>query len=215
MKPTIKHPENRDKYTMLLMGGHAGLINGYYATGGKRSPNWSKVRGRDKIVYEGMHDRQIKYRVMELLEFNGYKFVDLVPEHTDVRLSIRVGRANEIYKSNRNIILYDIHANAARVNEGSGCEVIIAKRASRTSRVMANALKDTFKDHFDDIPFRRIMRKNLYVVRNTRMPVVTFEAPFMTTEQECRKYLMTSSGRDTVAKWLYHSILTTLIELEK
>jgi N-acetylmuramoyl-L-alanine amidase len=191
--------------TVLLVAGHAGLIDGQYGTKGKRSPKWSD----GSQLFEGEFNRQIKYRLMELLHANGYKYVDLIEGQSELhnkhldRVS-RVFDATYYYRGNKNCYLLEIHANAGG---GTGMEFYIASNASSKSKALAQA----FKDNYDfNIPFRGIKVKDFDTIYNYPMPCGLFEAPFMDTESDCKDYLMSPEGRDRIAQYLFKSLVRGL-----
>lgn len=200
-----KLPTKGKEITVLLVAGHSGLINGEYLTQGKRSPKWSD----GSILYEGEFNRQIKYRLMELLHLNGYKYVDLVPEHTERRnviqdLRSRIQRAKDYYEQNKNCYLLELHANAGG---GTGMEFYLATNASQRSKAMANSFQDNYTF---DIPWRGIKIKNFMTIYNYPMPCGLMEFPFMDTEQECKEYLMSPKGRDQLAQYAFISLVRGL-----
>ncbi len=66
--------------TIILDAGHGGMINGKYQTKGKRSPTWED----GSVLYEGECNRQIKDRVMELMQFHNMPYYDVNPEQIDI-----------------------------------------------------------------------------------------------------------------------------------
>lgn len=198
-------PTKGKDITVVLVAGHSGLIDGKYSTPGKRSPTWSD----GTQLFEGEFNRQIKYRLMELLHLNGYKYVDLVPEHTEHSNKfrdrmMRVDRATDYYKTNKNCYLLEIHANAGR---GTGMEFYIASNASQKSKALAQSFKDNYEF---PIPFRDIKTKDFTTIYNYPMPCGLFEAPFMDTESDCKGWLMSPQGRDRIAQYLFKSLVRGL-----
>jgi N-acetylmuramoyl-L-alanine amidase len=181
--------------TILLDAGHGGCIAGHYQTAGKRSPIWAD----GTVLYEGEFNRQIKYRLKEMFESSGYPYVDINPQDTDLSLSDRVDAANTYDKA----IYISIHANAGG---GTGCEVFTAVNCSKDSTQIAKELEKEYQPHFNGERWRGIKKKDFYVVKNTRMPAVLIECFFMDTERECKKYLMTSTGRDRIALWIFTAV---------
>lgn len=181
--------------TVLLDAGHGGIINGEYQTSGKRSPKWED----GSVLYEGEFNRAIKYRLKERLQEMGIPFVDVNPGDTDISLQNRCNLANEYSNS----LYVSIHANAGG---GTGCEVFTAENCSNNSMQMAMFVADEYKKRFSE-RWRGIKKKDFYVVKHTKMPAVLIECFFMDTEKECKAYLMTRDGRDTITEWILHSIL--------
>ena len=79
------------KKTFLIDSGHGGVINGVPQTAGKRSPDFG-----DGVLYEGVSNRIIAKKVLELCKAANIAAVELVPELIDVSLGERVRRANKL-----------------------------------------------------------------------------------------------------------------------
>jgi N-acetylmuramoyl-L-alanine amidase len=181
--------------TIILDAGHGGMINGDYQTKGKRSPVWED----GSQLFEGECNRQIKDRVMELMQFHRMPYYDVNPEQIDISLKERVTRANKISNS----LYISIHSNAGG---GTGCEVFVSNNCSSKSMSMAEDFQDLYYPLFDGERWRGIKQSDFYVIKNTNMPAVLIESFFMDTEKECKKYLMTKAGRDRIATWVFESI---------
>lgn len=177
---------------ILLDSGHGFIISSKYQTSGKRSPRWAD----GSILYEGECNKQIKARLMEMLQAENIPFVDINPESLDISLSERVKRANKY----ENSLYISIHSNAGG---GTGCELFTSVNCSKASTALAKEIEAQYKPHFEGERWRGIKRKNFYVVKNTNMPAVLVESFFMDTERECKKYLMTRAGRDRIALWIF------------
>ncbi len=179
----------------IIDNGHSGIVNNVYLTPGKQ---FSFPNGM--TIYEGEFNRQIKYRVLELLFFKGIPYFDLVPEQEDVHLNERVRRANNFHaKNQRNTFLSSIHSDAGG---GSGSGVFISKRASRKSHKLADIARETFEKHFPESHHRGIKQRNFQMVHRTDMPAALFENFFMDNKKECKKYLLTIKGRDRIAAYI-------------
>lgn len=99
------------KPIVLLDNGHG------KETAGKRSPVWSD----GSQLFEWEFNRDIVRRISEKLEADGIPYRILVPEETDISLTERARRANEIAKENNGkAYVLSIHANAGG---GTGWEV--------------------------------------------------------------------------------------------
>lgn len=193
-------PTRGKDITIVLIAGHSGLIDGFYQTKGKRSPKW--LDGSQ--VFEGEFNRQVKYRLMELLHLNGYKYVDLVPEHTDISIRERIQRAKDYYKENKNCYLLEIHANAGG---GTGMEFYLASNASQKSKAIAQSFEDNM---YLSLRWRGIKFKNFLGIYNYPMPCGLFEAPFMDTKSDCKNWLLSPSGRDQIAQYIFLSLVRGL-----
>lgn len=187
---------------ILIDSGHGFIIDGVYQTHGKRSPVWQD----GTQLFEGEFNKQIKARLMEMLQRDGIPFVDINPESIDVPLSLRVKRANEY----ENSLYISLHANAGG---GTGCEIFTSVNCSNASTAMADYMAAGYKPHFPEERWRGIKKRDFYVVKNTNMPAILIESFFMDNEEECKRYLMTSSGRDRIAAWIYTSLINYLNSL--
>jgi|TARA_R110000824_G_C15231140_1_gene678592 N-acetylmuramoyl-L-alanine amidase len=180
--------------TIVLDSGHGGC-NPEYVTPGKRSPIFED----GSVLYEGECNRQIKARIMELMRFQNMPYFDCSPEQEDISLSERVKRANSISDS----LFISLHSNAGG---GTGCEVFISKNCSKKSEQMAKIIENLYFPVFEGEKWRGIKREDFFVIKNTYQPAILIESFFMDTEKECKKYLMTRSGRDRIAYWIFEAI---------
>ncbi len=193
------------KYTWLLDNGHGGLINGRYQTNGKRSPTWPD----GSVLYEGEFNRAIVNRMIEMLTRDNINYVNIAPELEDISLIDRVNRANRYHKQDRCIYI-SIHANAGG---GKGYEVYTSQGNTKSDPIAS-----VFFSEFEKEFFGEKMRSDFfdgdvdkeadfYVLKNTRMPAILTESFFMDNEKECKKFLVSSSGRDRIALAHYNAIL--------
>ncbi|WP_052595749.1 N-acetylmuramoyl-L-alanine amidase [Aureispira sp. CCB-QB1] len=179
----------------VLGNGHGGMIGGVYQTKGKR---FTFEDGT--TIYEGEYNRAIKARVMEQLTAKGIPFYDLVPEQKDIHMSTRISRADYLYKKSKGrTFLIDIHSNAGK---GTGCETWICWKSSSKTKTLANWTEALFLKHFPESKFRGVKRKNFDILALTNNPAIILELFFMDNEQECKKYLLTSEGRDRAAAYV-------------
>jgi N-acetylmuramoyl-L-alanine amidase len=179
----------------VLGNGHGGFIGGLYQTKGKR---YTFEDGT--TIYEGEYNRAIKARVIEQLTAKGIPFYDLVPEQTDVHMSTRISRADYLYKKSKGrTFLIDLHSNAGR---GKGCEVFVCRNCSSKSQALASWADSLFLKHFPESVFRGIKRKNWDIITLTKNPAILLELFFMDNYEECKKYLLTSEGRDRAAAYV-------------
>lgn len=204
-------------YLWILDNGHGGLIDGEYQTKGKRSPKW----GDGSQLFEGEFNRAIVGRLIELMTAAGIHYVNLVPEHEDISLTERVRRANEIY-SKENLskerghdidikpcIYLSVHSNAGG---GKGYEVYTSKGHTQADLV-ATIFFDKFKTAFPSSRMRACMvdgdvdkEANFTVLNHTHMPAILTESFFMDNEDECKRYLMTPLGRQTIARAHFEAV---------
>lgn len=195
--------------TFLLDNGHGSMINGQYQTAGKKSPIWAD----GSQLFEGEFNRAIVSRIIENLTALKIPFVNIAPEHWDVSLRTRVNRANKY--SSRNSVYVSIHANAGG---GTGSEFFTSPGKTRSDK-LATIFGEEFVKEFPNEKLRTDFsdgdldkEARFYVLRKTIMPAILTENFFMDTEAECKKYLITRSGRDRIARYHIEAI-KRIIEL--
>lgn len=182
------------KPIVLLDNGHG------KETAGKRSPVWSD--GSQLFEYE--FNRDIVRRIVEQLEAENIPYRVLVPEETDIALSERVKRANDIAKEyNNKVYVLSVHANAGG---GTGWEVYTSPSqtaADPIATVFAEEATREFVpdgwrmrfDHTDGDPDKEA---NFYILTKTTCPAILTENFFMDTEKDCR-FIMSEDGRERIA----------------
>ncbi len=184
--------------TIILDSGHGGSIDNIYQTPGKRSP----IFDDGTQLFEGVLNRQIKYRLIEYFEFYNIPYIDVSPGDIDISLDDRVNNANEYYLKNNNCFYLSLHSNAGG---GTGSEVYIANNASQKSLEIAQSI-EKYHNLYYDIRFRGIKNKNFHVLAKTYMPSVLVEYFFFDNEKECRTILQKREGRDYIAYWIFNSL---------
>jgi N-acetylmuramoyl-L-alanine amidase len=70
---------------VIIDNGHGGLIDGIYQTSGKRS--FFESIGH---FYEGVYNREIVKKLIDLCKLENINYFELVPEQEDIRLSERI-----------------------------------------------------------------------------------------------------------------------------
>lgn len=196
---TIKHdslstydPYADGKITVVIDPGHG------KTTGGKRSP--------DSSLMEWEFNRDVAYRLKDLLEAQGYTVIMTVSkdDQTDPSLASRAAVANTA----GNVDLFvSIHANAngngSSWDSAHGWEIWIHKtggvseKAAKSIEAATKASITEFKDR--GIKKTGVGEKGLYVSRNTEMPSVLIEHGFYTNQSECQ-LMKTSAFRQRLAQ---------------
>ena len=196
---TVKHdslttytPYADGKITVVIDPGHG------KTTGGKRSP--------DSSLMEWEFNRDVAYRLRDLLEAQGYTVIMTVAkdDQTDPSLARRVAVANNA----ENVDLFvSIHSNAggngSRWTTAHGWEVWIHKSGG-VSEKAAKAIEAATKASITELTDRGIKKtgtgeKGLYVNRNTEMPSLLIEHGFYDNKTECQ-LLKTSAFRQRLAQ---------------
>ena len=196
---TVKHdslttyaPYADGKITVVIDPGHG------KTTGGKRSP--------DSSLMEWEFNRDVAYRLKDLLEAQGYTVIMTVAkdDQTDPSLASRVAVANNA----KNVDLFvSIHSNAggngSSWTTAQGWEVWIHKSGG-VSEKAAKAVEAATKASITELKDRGIKKtgtneKGLYVNRNTEMPSLLIEHGFYDNKTECQ-LLKTSAFRQRLAQ---------------
>lgn len=182
------------KPIVLLDNGHG------KETAGKRSPVWSD----GSQLFEWEFNRDIVRRIVEKLEADGIPYRVLVPEETDISLTERVRRANEIAKENNGkAYVLSIHANAGG---GTGWEVYTSPGQTPSDAIATVFFEEAGRelvpdgwrmrsDYSDSDPDKEA---NFAILTKTTCPAILTENFFMDTEKDCR-FIMSEDGRERIA----------------
>ncbi|GAK96830.1 N-acetylmuramoyl-L-alanine amidase [Nonlabens tegetincola] len=167
----------------ILDAGHGGMIAGQYQTAGKRSPNWEKG-----IIYEGMANRWVVNRTIELLDNAKIPYLHASPEFTDIPLWQRVQRSNDWHREQPNqVYLVSSHFNAGG---GKGGEIFTSKGETKSDPIatifykhMVDGLDDHVmrNDYSDGDPDKEASFK---VLVDTNCPAVLIEWAFMDNKND-------------------------------
>lgn len=179
---------------VLIDNGHG--VN----TPGKCSP--------DRRLLEYAYTREIADIIVTCLRVRGIDAECLVPEETDVPLSERCRRANDIYReTGRNAILVSIHCNAA--GSGSdwmgarGWSVFVSPNASANSKRLATCLGSTAESCGvtirKQVPNLMYWTQSLAMCRDTNCPAVLTENFFQDNKEDV-EFLLSDEGKRTVAQ---------------
>lgn len=176
------------------------LDNGHgQETAGKRSPLWND--GKQLFEYE--FNRDVVKRITLQLHSQQIPYRVLVPELSDIGLTERVRRANEIYAQDKDAFLVSIHANAGG---GTGWEAHTSPGTTKSDEYSAIFYREA---HIAFSPTWKIRKgsNNLddpdwdsafAILTKTKGPAILTENFFMDTEVDCR-YIMGEEGRQHIA----------------
>ena len=182
------------KPIVLLDNGHG------KETAGKRSPVWSD----GSQLFEWEFNRDIVRRIAEKLEADGIPYRVLVPEETDISLTERARRANEIAKENNGkAYVLSIHANAGG---GTGWEGYTSPGQTPSDAIATVFFEEAGRefvpdgwrmrsDYSDGDPDKEA---NFAILTKTTCPAILTENFFMDTEKDCR-FIMSEDGRERIA----------------
>lgn len=167
-------------------------------TPGKCSP--------DKRLMEWAYTREIADMVVTGLLKRGIDAERIVRENTDVSLSERCRRANDIYRATgKKAILVSIHCNAA--GNGSawmnarGWSVFVSPNASANSKRLATCLGSAAQRCGvairKQVPDLMYWTQSLAMCRDTNCPAVLTENFFQDNKEDV-EFLLSDEGKRTV-----------------
>ena len=192
-------------YKWLLDAGHGGIVNGKYTTAPAK-----KFKFSDGFeVYEGVTNRQITSKLVNLLHNEGIDFGLVYDEHLDTPLSERVAIADRVYAKNPNSIYLSIHSNAGG---GKGFEVYTSKGQNKSDAV-AHLFCTKYMEHFSSrFPLRKDLtdgdadkEEDFYVLRKTDCPALLVENLFFDNREEA-EFLISEVGQMAIAQCLFEAI---------
>lgn len=189
---------------VILDNGHG--VN----TPGKCSP--------DRTLLEYKWAREMVDLLVEEFQKYGIQTVKLVPEETDISLSQRVKRANQIYKdNNKQAILISVHCNAAgadgKWHNATGWSVFISQNASSNSKRLARCLyeqaeKNDLKGN-RSVPKEKYWVQSLAMCRDTNCPAVLTENMFQDNKDDV-KLLLSDEGKRKIVDTHVQGVLAYL-----
>jgi len=190
------------KTTFLIENGHGGVINGVPQTAGKRSPDFG-----EGVLYEGVTNRAIAKKIIELCKKEKIDVVELVPELTDISLGERVRRANKYPEA----ILISLHSNAAAEEKANGWEVFSTVGQNK-SDVVAQTIYEEMKKAFPKANFRTETADgdadkeiDFFIIKKSICRAVLVENFFFTNKEDY-KILMSEEGQTKIAKAIFEAI---------
>lgn len=169
-------------------------------TPGKRSP--------DGRLMEWAYTRDIADRVVFELRDRGIDAERIVREYSDVPLSERCRRVNEIYKeTGKKAILISIHCNAAESGaswmNARGWSVFVSNNASSNSKKLATCLAQVAEcipvPVRKPMPGRKYWEQNLAICRDTNCPAVLVENFFQDNKEDV-EYLLSPEGKRDIVR---------------
>ena len=168
-------------------------------TPGKCSP--------DKRIREYAYTREIAKRVVKCLQCKGYDAQRIVEEETDIPLSVRCKRVNDICKQvgAKNVLLVSIHNNAAGADgqwhAARGFSAYVGLNASSKSKTLAQylwneAIAQGLKGN-RSVPAAPYIAQNLAICRDTMCPAVLTENLFQDNKEDV-DLLLSEEGKERV-----------------
>ena len=180
--------------------------------------NTPGTRSPDGRLREWAYTREIADLVVAGLRKKGIDAERIVKEDSDVPLSERCRRANNIYRdTGKKAILVSIHCNAAgngiSWKNAQGWSAFVSNNASLNSKRLAESLAQVAE--CIPVPVRKPMpqqpywEQNLAICRDTNCPAVLTENFFQDSKEDV-EYLLSPEGKDTVARIHIEGILKYL-----
>lgn len=177
-------------------------------TPGKRSP--------DGRLREYAWAREIARRTAISLQREGIDARLLVPETTDIPLSVRTRRVNEVCKAEgaRNVCLVSIHNNAAgadgRWHDARGFAVYVSNNAGQGSRRLAAEFYAGAKARGltgnRATPPQGFWQASLAMCRDTKCTAVLTENLFQDNREDVA-FLLSNEGKTTIVDLHVNAIL--------
>jgi len=191
---------------VILDSGHG------YNTYGKASPVWPD----GTQLFEWEFNRDVVRHIHGGLKSIGIESKILIPEAIDINLSVRVSRANEIYKNHPDSFLISVHGNEGnKPNEGTGWEVWTSPGQTKSDKIATqifNSAKEFLPgfrmrtDYCDGDPDKE---SKFYILVKTNCPAVLTENLFFNNEKDCR-FMMSEMGRNVIARLHIEGIVNYL-----
>lgn len=198
--------------TMIIL-----IDNGHgRETPGKRSP--------DGRLREYAWAREIARRIAIALQREGIDARLLVPETTDIPLSVRTRRVNEVCKAEgaRNVCLVSIHNNAAgadgRWHDARGFAVYVSNNAGQGSRRLAAEFYAGAKARGltgnRATPPQGFWQASLAMCRDTKCTAVLTENLFQDNREDVA-FLLSNEGKTTIVDLHVNAILNYIATCEQ
>lgn len=170
--------------TVLLDNGHG------EETPGKRSPQWED----GTQLFEWEYNRKLVDAIIIKLQENNIDTIKIVPEHTDITLSERARRVNDICKTQK-CILISVHCNAGK---GTGWEVFTTTKKNNSDK-LADAFITTYKTSFPDKKCRGHKEKDYTILYQSNCPCVLTENFFMDNKIDC-DFMLSQEGFNRIVE---------------
>ncbi|MDO4950399.1 MAG: N-acetylmuramoyl-L-alanine amidase [Bacteroidales bacterium] len=180
-------------------------------TAGKCSP--------DGTLREYAWTREIASRLVAKLRERGLDAERIVTEDTDVPLSTRCRRVNEVCQrlGAQNVLLVSIHVNAAD-GDGAWCDACgwsgwVYTQAGEQSRRLARILhEEAVQRNLQGnraVPPGRYWTAEFYILKHTHCPAVLTENLFQDNREDVR-YLLSEQGKAAIVQLHVDGILKYL-----
>jgi N-acetylmuramoyl-L-alanine amidase len=185
---------------VAIVAGHNRIENNNYLTAGKQSPTWEC----GLKIYEGFSTQILALDLTSSLMQNNID-ATIINNKSEMPLSDRVSRINDMYSKDKRLILIELHHNAQQTDKAdytdhegqkgflnspaaTGIEVFTSVGYTESDNIADNFIMPALKYYFPHVNFRNAGRSkeaNYYMLRRTQCPAVLIEWLFMTTYSDC------------------------------
>lgn len=181
-----KYINDDSNVIVVIDAGHGGVIDGKYET----APNKMYDHG-DFVFYEGLFNRMIATKFAAKLKKSKISHVFTTTSNYDVSLPVRVSKANNTYKINKDKLVYlvSIHGNAAGVNSASGIEGFTSPGLTKSDYIC-----DAYLNELNEVGWKmrygrdeyleRDKESRFYILVNTLCPAILLELGFFTNKKQ-------------------------------
>ena len=163
--------------------------------------------GSEMCIRDSAYTREIAKRIVKCLQCKGYDAQRIVEEETDIPLSVRCKRVNDICKQAgvKNVLLVSIHNNASgadgKWHDASGFSAHVGLNASSKSKMLAQylwneAIAQGLKGN-RSVPAAPYIAQNLAICRDTMCPAVLTENLFQDSKEDV-ELLLSEEGKEKV-----------------
>lgn len=198
-------------------------------TKGKCSPDAAKGMMASPFYFlEYAWAREIAQSCCDVMQVLGYQAWLLVPEETDVPLSMRAYRANTFCRryGKDNVLLVSIHNNAA--GDGSkwmtarGWSVYTSRGMTMSDYLAEEIYQEAVKEFKSPLVVRKKMDKylerdyeeNFYILSYTQCPAVLVENFFQDNRDDVR-YLKSDGGKGSCIHVITQGVMNFVEKMER
>ncbi|NRA12000.1 MAG: N-acetylmuramoyl-L-alanine amidase [Crocinitomicaceae bacterium] len=199
------------RYTYLLDPGHGGIIDGVYQTSGKRSPEWDDREfpdGSPYVLYEGVNNRDVVNRILNALSALNISTKDIVDSESDIGLTERSNRANELHKESP-CVLISIHSNAygSGWTSPTGIDIFIYNGSvSEATKNMQTVFCDKVKAAMNGMTeWRGAKAENFAILRQSNCSSILIEGGFHSNKDEV-KLMLTEEWKEPFVQSIVDAI---------
>lgn len=184
--------------TIIIDAGHGGYDPGAvgYNTAG------------EAVAYESNINLAIAKLVSKKLKGNGINVIMTRDSDKYISLAERA----EIENNSECDLFVSIHCNSIDNSQINGTQVYY-NPANEIGTILAENIYNNMVDLTNLAPKHTQNGANLYVIRTTKRPAVLVETAFISNASD-RKYLLSSTGQETIAEAITSGIMDTLSEME-